>query len=451
MRTAAALLALSTLFIATSAHAQAGSILPEELTTPRLLPPEELFRAGDPLGGDADFTGVTLAGVPMVSSQDEANARLEEIRAAAAATPATSPIEVVYLPSERPELAPVHAAFSKGRYFEPVLGVIAQELDLPVPLRVVMADCKNVNASYIGGRATLVMCHEVVASFVEYFRPKAGGDAAALGKAVVSATVFTLLHEVGHGLIELLRLPVIGNEEDAADRIAAVYLLRDPEVGAERAMAAADATGALSSIPWDVHPMSAQRRYNVMCLALGALNDPRVEAIGEDDFNAHRLPGCPAEFANARGALDQLLAPHYRWRKSPRLEALRISNRAPTDSRAPLPPVNGWSDPYAEALAYHAKVVNGLAAILAQGGDADACALFVIKLINANRREMGSLRAVLTGLAADRRQDLTRAHIFEIFDLLKLRKELRDAHPEIAELAVVEAFFELVPVTLAGT
>ena len=106
----------------------------------------------------------------------------------------------------------------------------------------------------------------------------------------------------------------------------------------------------------------------------------------------------------------------------------------------------GWGDPYAEALAYHAKLLSGVQAVLASGGDTEACALFVIRYIHANQRKMSALRAVLTGLVQARRKALTTDHIFEIFDLLKLRKEMRGEHPDVLGLDVVQAFFDLVPV-----
>jgi len=38
---------------------------------------------------------------------------------------------------------------------------------------------------------------------------------------------FTLLHEFGHLLIEELKLPVLGMEEDAADRLAIIVMMRE--------------------------------------------------------------------------------------------------------------------------------------------------------------------------------------------------------------------------------
>jgi len=43
---------------------------------------------------------------------------------------------------------------------------------------------------------------------------------------VFANTVFVLFHELGHGLIHEFDLPVLGEEEDAADTIASIFLLR---------------------------------------------------------------------------------------------------------------------------------------------------------------------------------------------------------------------------------
>ena len=53
-------------------------------------------------------------------------------------------------------------------------------------------------------------------------------------KFVFANTVFVLFHELGHGLIHEFDLPVLGEEEDAADTIASIILLSaermDPEL-----------------------------------------------------------------------------------------------------------------------------------------------------------------------------------------------------------------------------
>ena len=72
-----------------------------------IRPPSELFGLPpDPLGTEADFGAATLVGVPLTKSPIHNGARLEEIRAAAARVLVRPQIDVIYLPSARPELAP---------------------------------------------------------------------------------------------------------------------------------------------------------------------------------------------------------------------------------------------------------------------------------------------------------------------------------------------------------
>ena len=60
---------------------------------------------------------------------------------------------------------------------------------------------------------------------------------------VVGNTLFTIYHELGHGLVDLLGLPVIGREEDAVDGFAAVTMIpEEPDaVGDALIIAVADA------------------------------------------------------------------------------------------------------------------------------------------------------------------------------------------------------------------
>jgi hypothetical protein len=135
---------------------------------------------------------------------------------------------------------------------------------------------------------------------------------------------FTLLHELAHLAIWDLEPPIIGPEEQAADYIATVFLLRPlqtPRVGAEQwlafALTAADAfvifwqlgeaTGA--SFPyWDSHALSIQRFYSIGCLLYGS--DPQRFAKVPEliQMPAQRAGSCEAEYARAVKAMDWLLS-----------------------------------------------------------------------------------------------------------------------------------------------
>lgn len=109
----------------------------------------------------------------------------------------------------------------------------------------------------------------------------------------VTANVqFTLCHELTHALISTFDIPVLGQEEAAADQIATICVLhptdtdrRDPQ-SMEKLVAVADAwrleweldKESGGTAYWDEHALDIQRYYNVLCVLFGS--DPeRFEAL----------------------------------------------------------------------------------------------------------------------------------------------------------------------------
>lgn len=94
---------------------------------------------------------------------------------------------------------------------------------------------------------------------------------------------FVLLHEMGHGLVDLYAIPVLGREEDAADRFATWWLSPDGQEDGTDAIAAvewwlasAKASGQTREQLewWDEHGIDEQRGYQIVCLLYGS--DPQT-------------------------------------------------------------------------------------------------------------------------------------------------------------------------------
>jgi hypothetical protein len=139
--------------------------------------------------------------------------------------------------------------------------------------------------------------------------------------AIVGPLVDTSLHEFGHALFEMLRLPVFGREEDAADQVSAYIMLQLGKVEARRLIrgvayaykAEAEAATAPSTMTRfaDVHGTPAQRFYNVLCIAYGA--DKHL--FGDDIVEKGYLPkdraeDCENEYRQAANAYEKLIGPH---------------------------------------------------------------------------------------------------------------------------------------------
>lgn len=111
-------------------------------------------------------------------------------------------------------------------------------------------------------------------------------------------------HELGHALIDVMSLPVLGQEEDAADTAsillidstfeneAAIEIAYDAALGFE-----AEAGATANDIAWsDVHGPDLQRFYNLVCLFYGADPDSRDDFADDMDLPPERAEGCEDEF-----------------------------------------------------------------------------------------------------------------------------------------------------------
>ncbi len=169
------------------------------------------------------------------------------------------------------------------------------------------------------------ICAAALSGLLAASPPALGQDDAA--RSAIEFTVgnveFLVLHEIGHFLIAEKDVPILGPEENAADYIATLALLReaplDPALN-DRALrsllAAADAFAASwqvgatvsADVPyWGTHALSIQRFYQVACLLYGS--DPQTFASVPTaaGLPERRAAGCKAEYTQAERAITWLL------------------------------------------------------------------------------------------------------------------------------------------------
>lgn len=122
----------------------------------------------------------------------------------------------------------------------------------------------------------------------------------------VSANLISVFyHEMGHALIDILRLPVFGQEEDAADTASILFInyTFNPEealsIAYDAALgfaAAAEDEGNIDQTAWDVHGASLQRFYNLVCIFYGADADGRDSFAEDMGLPEERALTCQEEF-----------------------------------------------------------------------------------------------------------------------------------------------------------
>ena len=227
-----------------------------------------------------------------------------------------------YVPPKNAEHEPIYQTLKTLRVLERMSELLSP-LRLPRRLTLKVEGCDGeVNAYYEDDVVTI--CYEYV-DYIIKSAPKGGGPAEALGItnkiALVGPTVDVFLHETGHAVFHMLRIPLFGREEDAADQFSAYIMLQFATedarklimgaafLGAKDAMEAQKQNASLKDFA-DEHGLPAQRYFNLLCMAYGA--DPKTfgNAVKIGQLPAERAEGCADEYKQVQYAFRRLIRPY---------------------------------------------------------------------------------------------------------------------------------------------
>jgi putative metallopeptidase DUF4344 len=222
----------------------------------------------------------------------------------------------------------------QSRLLENLAGTISPLVDLPQPVTVALAECGQINAYYTRQQRGIVLCVELVGAVLNEapkklwswgtrcpYPPTPVCDRAPTreetGRTVRGALLFVLAHELGHALVDLLQLPVLGREEDAADRIS-MYLLTRTPFGPETVSGAYLFFESTKPFLYSQthfageHSVNSTRRYNVYCWAFGS--DPQRYAylVQRNALPRQRANRCPGEYEQMARTVHQLLGNRVR-------------------------------------------------------------------------------------------------------------------------------------------
>jgi len=229
----------------------------------------------------------------------------------------TGMIRGVYEPPKNPKHQELYEWAKKSQVLEKLSDSL-RALRLPKVLVMKFAGCDGTsNAWYEPEDGTVTFCYEYVA---EIQAGSAGSVAHGIPSdmAFEGGVVFVLLHETSHAIFDLLKVPILGREEDAADQVAAMTLLRAGEGVARRVLSGAawmylhDSKGRMpdDSDFADVHGLDAQRFYNVLCMAHGSNPDSFKGMVEKGYLPKDRAETCADEFRQVAYAVKQLINPN---------------------------------------------------------------------------------------------------------------------------------------------
>jgi hypothetical protein len=197
---------------------------------------------------------------------------------------------------------------------------LAKAFELPAPLKVKGVNGFGGGPFYNPEDNSITLPYQfatAVIGVISESNPE--GTETEWGEAVGAVNSFIFAHEFGHALIHNFDLPVLGREEDAADGIATVLLLKAPE-GATYAAEAAEFWDAFSGrqnppklVEYaDNHSFDRQRAFNILCW-VGGSDEAILQALAENEIvPEERLVSCPSEWALLRESAEHVLAPHLK-------------------------------------------------------------------------------------------------------------------------------------------
>jgi len=221
-------------------------------------------------------------------------------------------VTAVYAPVTSQKYEQAALAFQKIGLLEHISASMNATIRIPAPVKLVAKECGVSNAFYSPPSRSITLCYELmerVVTGVAKFYPNTSIENQV--EISVGALLFILNHEMGHALIDILKLPIFAREEDAADAIATYFQLhsRNPVpalVGAMWFFGSGNQAYTVKHFS-DEHSLGPQRQANIVCFAVGS--NPQIFTALADKFGLpkERAQRCPREYEKLSESVRKLL------------------------------------------------------------------------------------------------------------------------------------------------
>jgi hypothetical protein len=242
----------------------------------------------------------------------------EMVTTAQAAAARASRVSVSYVPPKNPAHQPIYEQLKQLHFLEKLQQFLTP-FRLPRALLVKVEGCDgDANAFY--EYSVITVCYEYIDQLWKTVPTEATATGVTPIDAIVGPLFDTCLHEFGHALFDLLRVPVLGREEDAADQVSAYIMLHLGKAEARRLIegvayayrieAEADNAPPAMTRFADVHGTPAQRFYNVLCIAYGADAQLFGDMVEKGYLPKERAEDCKGEYQQVADAYEKLIGPY---------------------------------------------------------------------------------------------------------------------------------------------
>ena len=233
------------------------------------------------------------------------------------AAPKTDQVRVRYVPPKEQKHKAIYDDLRERRALERLREFLSP-FQLPRTLKIKLAGCDGEADAFYGDHV-ITICYEYVEALWNNMPEETTPGGVAPMDTVVGPFFDTCLHEFAHALFDMLNLPVLGREEDAADQVSAyIYLHLGPVesrrliLGTAYTFLSEAARERAPSMPEfaDEHGTPAQRGYNVLCIAYGADKKLFGDVVRGGYLPKERAEFCWEEYEQVQDAYEMLVGPH---------------------------------------------------------------------------------------------------------------------------------------------
>ena len=227
-------------------------------------------------------------------------------------------IDISYVQPPNPAHQQIYDLLKERRVLERFQAYLSA-LRLPTTLILKSDGCDGEsNAWYEESDHTVTVCYEYLDDVLKNAPETTTPAGVTRQDAIVGPAVEVFLHEVGHAIFNLLKVPILGREEDAADQVADYLILHLDDdiarqvvtgVGYMYAHEMQSQTPGLQQFA-NVHGLSAQRFYNLLCMAYG--KDPKLfgDVVERGYLPESRAETCEDEYKQVDYAFRKLIYPY---------------------------------------------------------------------------------------------------------------------------------------------
>ena len=230
----------------------------------------------------------------------------------------TRQVRIQYVPPVNSEYQPIYERLKHARALERLQDLLSP-IRLPQPLVLKVSGCKGeLNAWYEDG--VITVCYEFLHDILKKVPEQTLPSGVTQEDTIVGPFLDVFLHETGHAVFDLLKVPILGREEDAADMFSAYIMLQLGRDYSHRLMLGsayqykADVENPQVSLEIkkfsDEHGIPAQRFFNVLCVAYGSDQKLFADVVEKGFLPKDRAEQCEVEYEQTAFAFKKLIGPH---------------------------------------------------------------------------------------------------------------------------------------------